>query len=55
MQSIYKTFLRVGVVFRDESSDSNYSVIVYSNVRVTILYPLVDGLVRFVRFLTQGF
>ena len=37
MKSIYKISLRMGVTFRDESNDGNWSMIGYNNVTVTIL------------------
>ena len=36
-ESICKKILGMGVIFRDESNDDNYSIISYSDVTVTIL------------------
>ena len=37
MKSICKTFLEMGVTFRDESNDSSQSMISYNGATVTIL------------------
>ena len=37
MKSICKTFLGMGIIFRDESNDGNYSMIDYSDATVIIL------------------
>ena len=42
MKSICKTFLGVGVNFRDESNETSFIMIGYSDATVTVLhYPLI--------------
>ena len=37
MKSIYKTFLEMGVNFRDESNEPSFIIIGYSDATVTVL------------------
>ena len=42
MKSICKTFLRMGVNFRDESNEPSFIIIGYSDATVTVLnHPLI--------------